>query len=315
MKPGFPTPEGADFPQMVVLSITNACEFSCRHCYFPAYVSSPAYRRRDMEIGVFRRIADEIGQYPHSILRFLAWGEPLLHPELAEFTRYARSVAPANPLTLITNGYWLTPDRSLELMDAGLDLVEVSIDAAGPEEYQRERESRHANALQQVEENVRAMLRQRAEHGHSTRVVVSFIVYPTPESAADLQLFRQKWADVADEVIVRPVHTFKGVVTGVAPLPVPRPPCYGLWTRCNINPWGQVLSCYNDWENSQVLGDLREPQATIRSLWLGPVLTHLREQQARGVFLGLCATCRDYNPNAWERPYEQVVGRCPARSM
>ena len=148
----FPSPKDTLFPNMVVISITNTCDFACTHCYYPRYVTQPGYRRHNMEEAIFRKIVDEMGSRPGSALRFIAWGEPLLHPKVVEFTYYAHQAASHNPLTLITNGYWLTPDCSRALMEAGLDLVEVSIDAATPETYQKVRVSRHLDAFSQVEQ-------------------------------------------------------------------------------------------------------------------------------------------------------------------
>lgn len=306
----FPTPEDTAFPKMVVVSLTNACNYACLHCFHPTYVRQPGYKRHDMEPEVFHRIADELGEHPGSILRFIAWGEPLLHPQLVDFARYARQVTPGNAITLITNGYWLTPPRSKALMEAGLDLVEVSIDAATLETYRKLRVSANPDAFLVVENNVREMVRQRNEAGFKTRIAVSFILWPAEESKAEFDAFQKKWEGVADEIVRRRLHTFKGTIQGTAPLPALRRPCYGLWARCNINPWGQVSVCYNDWENKYILGDLRDPDMTIAKIWQGPALAQLRAEQCRGIFRGICAECRDYNPNAWEHPYEEVVARC-----
>ena len=293
----FPSPEDAFFPKMVVLSINNVCDFFCPHCYYPYYVDQPWYQRHDLEEEIFRKIADEVGQHPHSALRFIGWGEPLLHPKIVEFVQYARQTAPHNPLTLITNGYWLTPDRSLALMGVGLNLIEISIDAATPERYHQERPSHHPEAFSRVEQNVKKMLRQRNQSGFKTRITVSFIVYPTQESVAEYIIFEQRWNGIADEIIRRPAHSFKGAVH-LPPPPHPRPPCYGLWARCNINLWGQVSVCYNDWENEYILGDLRDSETTISNIWQGLALSQLRADQCQGIFRGICATCQDYNPNA-----------------
>lgn len=306
----FPAPEDALFPKMVVISITNVCNYVCTHCYYPRYVKQPGYHRHYMEMAVFRKIVDELGSHPGSTLRLIAWGEPLLHPQVVAFTQYAHQTAPRNPLTLITNGYRLTPDCSRALMESGLDLVEISIDAATPETYRQVRVSRHPDTFSRVEQNVNEMVRQRNKSGFRTRIVVSFIAHPTKESAAEYVLFEQKWDGVADEVVRRPVHSFRGSVPVIVPRPNPRSPCYGLWARCHINPWGQINVCYNDWENNYVLGDLRDADTTIASIWYGSPLTQLRAGQCQGDFVGICAECHDYNPDAWYRPYEQVVRRC-----
>jgi pyruvate-formate lyase-activating enzyme len=305
----FPTPEAAHFPSMVVVAITNACDFACTHCFHPRYVQSPEYCHHDMEMPVFRKIVDEMSDHPGSILRLIAWGEPLCHPELVDAIAYAANTAPGCPVTLITNGYRMPPDRSRAMMEAGLGLIEISIDATTEDAYRRVRFSSHTDAFDTVEGNVREMARLRGELGLGTRIAVSFIEYPTEQSRLDYAAFATRWEGGVDEVIRRPAHTFKGVLS----LPRregPRPPCYGLWARCNINPWGEINVCFNDWENRYVLGDLRTPDTTIAGVWRGPRLVELRADQCRGRFHGICEICRDYNPDAWSRPYEQVVGRC-----
>lgn len=309
MSYGFRTINNSIFPQMVVVSTTNACNYQCSHCYFYKYVASPDYTRHDIDTSVFRKIVDEMGHYPHSTLRFIAWGEPLLHPKMIDLMTIARRAAPANKITLITNGYVMNEAYSNALMKAGLNLVEVSIDAARPETYSKLRTSL-PNALNIVEENTQEMIKNRDKDKYSTRVVVSFILYPTIESEEEFKLFKEKWEGVADEIVCRPAHTFLGVVRDVAPLPQVRVPCYGLWARCNINPWGQISVCYNDWENKNIVGDLRDPNVTIAEVWQGQTLKKIRDGQCQGVFTGICEHCKDYNPNAWQAPYEVIVNRC-----
>ena len=281
----FTMPEEAIFPKMVVLAINNLCDFECVHCYYP-HIKQPEYYRQDMEMAIFCKIADELKQYPHATLRFLAWGEPLLHPHLVEFIKYARQVGSKNPLALITNGYWLTPNLSFALMEAGLNLVEISIDAATTETYSQIRKSHYHDALKKIEDNVKTMINKRDKSGLFTRIVVSFILHPTKESAQEFALFQEKWTDIADEIVKRPAHTFKGIITGT-PLPDYRVPCYGLWHRCNITPWGQVSVCYQDWESKYILGDLRDPDTTIRGIWQSEILCQLRKKQCQGIFEGI----------------------------
>lgn len=305
----FPRPEAARYPSMIVVSVTNACDFACRHCFHPQYAQSPDYQRHDMEMDIFRKIVDETAGYPGSILRLIAWGEPLCHPGLVDFIAYAKDKAPRSPLTLITNGYHMPPDRSLAMMKAGLDLIEISIDAITLETYQQLRCSHHSGAFATVEHNVHEMVRQREECRLNTRIAVSFVEHPTEKSRMEFTIFTKRWHDVVDEVIRRLAHTFKGAVSLPEPLR-PRRPCYGLWARCHINPWGQINVCFNDWENHYVLGDLREPETTVGGAWQGSRLTQWRSGQCRGRFSGICKNCRDYNPDAWNHPYEEVVRRC-----
>jgi len=312
MKYDFRSKQQAEFPSMLVVAITNACQFECVHCFHPVYRRQPDYHRYDMPETMFRRIADELGHYSHSILRLIGWGEPMLHPRITDFVAYVRRVAPANPVTLITNGYHLDARQVGSLLAGDIDLIEVSIDAADPDHYARVRRSAFPRAFEVVERNVKDAIRQRDAGRHSTRIAVSFIAYDTEASRAEYAAFERRWSGLADEVIRRPAHSFKGVVQGINLRPGPRSPCYGLWSRCNINPWGQINVCYNDWENRYVLGDLRDQATSIAGVWQGAALTRLRAEQSAGLFCGICGQCRDYNPDAWNKPYEHVVARCSA---
>jgi len=57
-------------------------------------------------------------------------GEPLFHPRTVEWVAQAKAAGAR--VELITNGTLLTEKRSRQLIDAGLDLLWVSIDGASP---------------------------------------------------------------------------------------------------------------------------------------------------------------------------------------
>ncbi len=297
------------FPSMVVVSINNTCNYACPHCYYPAYVERNDYSVQNMGETVFRRIADEVSQHPRTALRLIGWGEPLLHPNIIQFVEYMHGVGPENAITLITNGYLLTPDRSLALMRAGLDLVEVSLDAFHEETYSRRRKSRSRDAFSRVKSNVHAMMAQRNEHGFRTRVALSFIEEPAPESEREFRAFRATWSDVVDDIVKRPQHTFKGTLREHRALPTARRACRGLFARCDVTPWGEISVCYNDWERTDLLGDLNDAEASIADIWHGLLLRRLQVGQLGGDFVGICETCKDYNPDAWLHPYEEVIKR------
>jgi MoaA/NifB/PqqE/SkfB family radical SAM enzyme len=63
----------------------------------------------------------------------LLGGEPLLHPDLAEIIRYIKAKRHSGTLVvLITNGFLLTPQHVAALNDAGLDLMQISVDSIVP---------------------------------------------------------------------------------------------------------------------------------------------------------------------------------------
>ncbi|HYS43282.1 MAG TPA: radical SAM protein, partial [Geobacteraceae bacterium] len=68
-------------------------------------------------------------------------GEPLLNPHLEEFIRTARRSMPAAGwIGFQSNGLLLTDSRAHSLVEAGLDKICLSIDAASPETFRKVRE-------------------------------------------------------------------------------------------------------------------------------------------------------------------------------
>ncbi len=75
-------------------------------------------------------------------------GEPLLNPHLEEFIRTARQSMPAAGwIGFQSNGLLLTDSRARSLVEAGLDKICLSIDAASPETFRKVREGGEITAI------------------------------------------------------------------------------------------------------------------------------------------------------------------------
>jgi MoaA/NifB/PqqE/SkfB family radical SAM enzyme len=60
-------------------------------------------------------------------------GEPLFHPNIVDMVKRAKSLN--TRMEMISNGMLLTEDLALALVNAGLDMLWVSLDGASPESY------------------------------------------------------------------------------------------------------------------------------------------------------------------------------------
>ena len=75
---------------------------------------------------LFRKLMDEIPGRP---IVSLTGGEPLLHPDVADFVAYVKGKD--RLCTLTTNG-WMFTKRAQNVCEAGLDILAVSVD--GPKD-------------------------------------------------------------------------------------------------------------------------------------------------------------------------------------
>jgi MoaA/NifB/PqqE/SkfB family radical SAM enzyme len=112
-------------PLLVHIIPVRRCNLSCSYCNEYDSTSSPV----PTEVMLSR--IDHLARLRTAFVTF-SGGEPLIHPDLDRLVSHARSRGMA--VTLITNGYYLSPERIHRLNEAGLDHLQISIDNVEPDD-------------------------------------------------------------------------------------------------------------------------------------------------------------------------------------
>lgn len=303
--------ETAPLPIMIVLDVTNTCNLCCVHCPQPVLRRKPGFRPRHLEWDLFVKVVEEIRTYRHRcLLRLAGDGEPLLHPRILEMVELAcrESAAVVN---LTTNGVLLTPDRMTRLLEAGIDVIDVSLDALTGPTYERVR----GGDLERVVSQLLSLVNRIRVEKRRTKVVVSFVEQEAnrEESAA----FRKFWAPIADHVLIRTLHSAAGFVrleesrrTNRADS-IERHPCPHLWKRLTVDYAGRIKFCAHDWADggSHTLGHLAS--SSLAAEWKGAALAALRWDHVSGEFKAgtLCADCTDWASSPWNYGYERIIDK------
>jgi MoaA/NifB/PqqE/SkfB family radical SAM enzyme len=114
----------------VYIEPTNRCNLECRTCIRNVW-DEPLGK---MSSTTFDRIVEGLRSFsPPPTIFFGGFGEPLAHPDIVGMV--ARVKALGAPVELITNGTLLNQEMSRRLIEAGLDMLWVSLDGATPESY------------------------------------------------------------------------------------------------------------------------------------------------------------------------------------
>ncbi len=152
----------------VYIEPTSRCNLTCRTCIRNNWDE----QQGDMTASVFEQIITGIRALPAPPkVTFGGFGEPLTHPQISEMVRQAKSVA--SPVELITNGMLLTQSLSRELINAGLDVLWISLDGVTPESYS---DVRLGAALPQVLENIAAFqAEKRASTQDEVEIGIAFV--------------------------------------------------------------------------------------------------------------------------------------------
>lgn len=188
--------EGTNFVRMhrpathltkVYIEPTVACNLDCITCFRNAW-EQPIGR---MTEETFENIFNGLKQMdPIPSVYFGGIGEPLFHPKTIEWIRRIKELG--IKVELITNGTILTEKKSRELIDAGLDVLWVSLDGATPEGFA---DVRLGAELPLIIENLRRLFKMRGG-GH----------FPKPEIGVAFVAMKRNINDLPK--IIKMGHTF-----------------------------------------------------------------------------------------------------------
>ena len=108
------------------LVITDDCNLSCDYCNEYIHGAPP------IPLVTLRQRVDQLNALGVLVYDLLG-GEPMLHPDLVPLIRYMKARGQhRNIVVLITNGFLLTPKKVAALNDAGLDMMQISVDSIVP---------------------------------------------------------------------------------------------------------------------------------------------------------------------------------------
>jgi radical SAM protein with 4Fe4S-binding SPASM domain len=123
----------APLPESVTFFLTHRCNLRCRMCgqwgEKGATLTGAAHEdiRQELSLEELRRCVDEISSFRPAVTLF--GGEPFLHPHAMELIRAVKSRG--MHCLAITNGS-LLKDRAQELVELGLDELNISLDGDAP---------------------------------------------------------------------------------------------------------------------------------------------------------------------------------------
>ena len=287
-------------PIYVQLQTVDGCNGACLMC--PHAAPTRPGQARVMEPALYERILTELhAAGTVQVLCLMLQNEPLLDPLLAERIRRARAVLGARCQTaVVTNGALLTPERTAELLDAGLDWLDISIDACREETY---RAIRRGLDFALVQENARRLLANR----RNAHVRIRFLTQRANEAERDE--FVRHWRSLGAHVFVSDVSNRAGALKGFARLrsTLPRglhwrraaravagrlaPACLAPFTTLCVLVDGRVILCCQDWAHEETYGNLAEQP--LPEIWNGPRLNEARHAlwQHRPEEVALCRQC------------------------
>jgi molybdenum cofactor biosynthesis enzyme MoaA len=126
--------------------------------------------------------------------------------QLVEKVRYAKAKGIAE-VGMISNGSLITEDLARGMIEAGLDAINISVDAAGKDVFEKTR--LHLN-YDTVIGNVRTLARLRDDMGRKRpKLILSFV---RQNNSAEETQFIAEWSRIADKIHITELHNWAGTL-------------------------------------------------------------------------------------------------------
>lgn len=263
-------------PDIVQIEATNICNAKCTFC--PR--DDMERRQGIMEMPLFQKIVDECAELGIRHLRMHNYGEAFLDKRLPEKIRYAKARG-IPEVGVITNGSLLGPDVARAVVEAGLDAINISLDAAGRETFES---TRLGLKFDKVMANLEGLVRLKQELGRvRPKLILSFV---RQDNSAEEQAFIDRWSRVADKIHITEMHNWAGALDRTADVNFP---CYRPWLTFTALWDGRVSLCCADFDGKVVLGDLRT--SSIRDIWNHDAYRRVRREHLESGGPDICRNC------------------------
>ena len=273
-------------PYGLLAELTYRCPLHCPYCSNPTQLSAT-----DAELNTadWRRVLREAAELGVLHAGF-SGGEPLTRDDLADLVRAAREAGLYT--NLITSALGLTPARARELRDAGLDSVQISLQADEPSLADRiagtKAHAQKLDAARLVRESGLALSLNIVLHRLNIVRLESMIALAEELGAERLELAHTQWYGWAflNRDTLMPTRTQVAETARIASAAKARlagrmeifyvlpdyfgdrpKPCLHGWGRrfLTVNPTGQVLPC----PTAEAIPSLRFDNVRERSLrWI-----------------------------------------------
>lgn len=284
-------------PLVVYIDPTNKCNFRCEFCP----TSDKALLRKvgrpaaTMGMELFRKAVDDLKAFPRlKLVSVYKDGEPLMNPHFPEMVRYTKDAGVAERIWTKTNGSALCPDLNQKLIDAGLDMICISVEAVSAEGYLRIAKARID--YERFRANVADLHARRgncqiyikiADSGFTPAEIAKFYAdfQPISTQIAIEKLMGWSFSDIKDFTLGTQPDTYDGL-----PLVAKKVCAYPFYVLA-VNADGSVSVCGNDWAHGTVVGNIRE--RSLLEIWRGDALYALRKTmlQDRRDEIPVCAKC------------------------
>ena len=270
-------------PFVIFIDPSDACNFKCSFCPTgdSALMKKVGRPLKQIPWDLYTKIIDDICEFKDKVkvIRLYKDGEPLLNKNFADMVRYAKKSGCCERVDTTTNASLLTEEKSVEIIDAGLDRINISIEGMNEKQY-LDFSGYHLKNFSDIVDNVANFYKNRAN--------CEMIVKINGDSLTDDQKkeFVDTFGPMADGIWIEsvmscwPEFELRGdaVVNqerGIYGQPIAEVSvCPYPFYSFSINPEGTASLCFLDWSRKLLIGDTNSQ--SVKEIWEGEEMRKFR---------------------------------------
>lgn len=260
-------------PFIINVDPADTCNFQCKFCPTGNRVLMRKTVGRNfgsLDFDLYKKIIDDICEFdkPITVLRLYKDGEPFINRNMAKMVRYAKDKGCAKRIDTTTNAILLNPKTNLEVIDAGIDRINVSIEGINSQQYLE-----FSKAKIDFEKLVDT-LTHLYENKKQCEIIIK--INGDELSEDDKSKFYEIFGDIADGVNI---EHFMDCWPKFKPNGIKSNQDYGIYGQeikevvvCpyvfysfSINSDGSSSVCFLDWGRRQIIGDTKTQK--VKDIW------------------------------------------------
>lgn len=286
------------FPRYLEIETVNTCNARCPMCTIKDWKRN----YKPMADDLFAKISKEVIEHASEVKRVTLYrdGEPLIDKKLHERISFLKAGG-LQSISISTNASLLTEERAKELLEAGIDIVIMSVDSLKKDVYER---IRAGLKFEEVISNVLNFIRLRNKIRPGAHIWMRMI--RQKDNFDEWPAYQKYWSELLkaeDRVYYHHIFNWGGQLKSFEPVADSREPylpCVALWSLLVIFCNGDVPLCNADYNRKYPLGSVLTH--TIKDLWQSKLLNEKRSLHLNGG-KGLIDICK--NCNVWDESVDK----------
>jgi len=279
-------------PWVINVDPSSLCNFRCRFCFHAC--EHQIQQKGLMPWELYKKIISDIKEFdnPLKVLRLYAFGEPILNPKFADMIKYAKDAKISETIDTTTNGSLLNPKLNLEIIDAGIDRINISVNGITAKQYLEF--SHYVIDFDKYVENIIHLYENKKQ------CTIFIKINGDTISEDDKEKFLEIFTPISDGIAIEnlmscwyniDIKSNPNVGIYGQPLKEVKICPYIFYSYC-INFNGNVSACFLDWNQKLLVGNIFNNN--LKEIWNGPDLTRMRITMLKK-FRNLMPICKNCN--------------------